>query len=83
MLCMVVGAVPASGRRSGIVSDVAPNNFWDDPPSAFCWKGGHAEPSGAVHGCGVVLASSFQTSFQTTSALLNWLTHKHTNTHTE
>ena len=23
----------------------------------FSWKGGHAEPWGAVHGCGVVLAS--------------------------
>ena len=27
VLCMVVGAVPASGRRSDIVSDVVPNNF--------------------------------------------------------
>ena len=27
VLCMVVGAVPASGRRSDIVSDLVPNNL--------------------------------------------------------
>ena len=37
VLCMVVGAVPASGRRSDIVSDVVPNNFC---PSELAWLWG-------------------------------------------
>ena len=37
VLCMVVGAVPASGRRSDIVLDVVPNNFC---PSELAWLGG-------------------------------------------
>ena len=37
VLCMVVGAVPVSGRRSDIVSDVVPNNFC---PSELAWLPG-------------------------------------------
>ena len=50
------------------------------------WKGGHAEPWGAVHGCGVVLASGRRSDIVSDvvpnnfcpSELADAQTHKHT-----
>ena len=75
-------AAPASGRRSDIVSDAVPNNLRTGMAGeADAFFAGRVATLSLGVLCMVVglslhldvVLTSFQTSFQTTSALLNWL----------